>query len=120
MRTRTRIAVIIGLCAAPLTLVGCAATPTQSVPGQVPTPTPSAGGDAVPSCPSASVKVSDADELEDALDDAQPGDVIRLADGRYDDRFEIERPGEADEPIWLCGSPKAVLDGGNPQKGTVL
>ncbi|GMA90304.1 right-handed parallel beta-helix repeat-containing protein [Homoserinibacter gongjuensis] len=78
------------------------------------------GGDAVPSCPSASVKVSDADELEDALDDAEPGDVIRVADGRYDDRFEIDRSGTDDEPIWLCGSSKAVIDGGNPQKGTVL
>jgi len=86
----------------------------------MPSASPSAVGDAVPSCPKASVKVSDADELEDALDDADPGDVIRLADGRYDDRFTIDRSGTADKPIWLCGSAGAVLDGGNPQKGVVL
>jgi hypothetical protein len=125
MRTKTRITLAIGLCAAPLALFGCAEAPTLSVTGRVPTPTPSASGDAVlgdtvPSCPKASVKVSDADELDDALDDADPGDVIRLADGRYDDRFEIDRSGKADKPIWLCGSAKAVLDGGNPKKGIVL
>jgi hypothetical protein len=67
------------------------------------------------------VKVSDEDELQDALDDARPGDVIQLASGRYDDRFEIDRSsGTADEPIWVCGTSKTVLDGGNPDKGTVL
>jgi hypothetical protein len=127
MRTTTRIAVVLGLCIAPLAaFAGCAAIPTPSAPATTPAPspttsaTPSAGDDVVPSCPQASVKVSDADELEDALDDARPGDVIRIADGRYDDRFEIDRSGTADEPIWLCGSSRAVLDGGNPQKGTVL
>ncbi len=108
------------MCLAPLTLLGCVEAPTLSVPGQVPTPTPAAEGATVPSCPQTSVKVSDAEELEDALDDARAGDVIRLADGRYDDRFEIDRSGRADKPIWLCGSSEAVLDGGNPQKGLVL
>jgi hypothetical protein len=125
MRTTTRITLVLGLCVAPIaTFLGCAATPTSSVSSPssdaMPSATPAAGAASVPTCPKASVKVSDADELDDALDDARPGDVIRLADGRYDDRFEIDRSGRADEPIWLCGSARAVLGGGNPKKGTVL
>src|SRR5690606_23599346 len=116
-RITTRIALALGLCIAPLTLLGCVQAPTLSVPGQIPSPAPTAEGSEVPTCPKASVKVSDADELQDALDDAEPGEVIRLADGRYDARFEIENSGTRDEPIWLCGSAKAVLDGGNPKKG---
>jgi len=119
-RITPRIALALGLCIAPLTLLGCVQAPTLSVPGRVPSPAASADGTEVPRCPTASVTVADADELQDALDDAEPGDVIRLADGRYDGRFEIENSGARDEPIWLCGSAKAVLDGGNPKKGVVL
>lgn len=129
MRTSSRITLALALCLAPLALFGCAQTPVDSAPDRIspptpsptsPTPTPAADDAVVPSCPKATVTVSDSAALDDALDDAQPGDVIRLADGRYDDRFRIDRSGTAEEPIWLCGSARAVLDGGNPKKGIVL
>lgn len=50
--------------------------------------------------------------LQAALDAAQPGDVIRLAAGRYGDPAVATRSGAAGAPITLRGEPGAVLDGG--------
>lgn len=107
------------LIAGLLVLSGCAATPAPPVP---PSPSPSATGErqAVPACPEGTTRVSAASGLQKALDAAEPGDVIALADGRYEGAFEISASGTEDAPIWLCGSGSAVLDGGDPRHGTVL
>ncbi len=57
--------------------------------------------------------VSDAESLQAALDAAQPGDVITLADGVYRGTFEIAASGTADNPIVIRGADEdgAVLDG---------
>jgi hypothetical protein len=112
LRDRVRDAAV--LLAFALAMTGCA--------GATATPTigPSDAADAVPRCPESTVAVATAEELEDALDAARPGDVIRLADGRYEGRFRIEVAGTADSPVWLCGSVDAVLDGGGTGGGTVL
>ncbi len=55
----------------------------------------------------------DAAGLRKALASAEPGDVIRLADGEYVGGFEITRSGTRRGPIFLCGSREAVLDGQN-------
>ncbi|MEU9347306.1 right-handed parallel beta-helix repeat-containing protein [Streptomyces sp. NPDC048278] len=68
-------------------------------------------------CPAATVTVSDAKSLKDALDQARPGDVIRMADGVYSDRFTADTPGTADRPIFLCGGPGAVIDAGGVDGG---
>jgi hypothetical protein len=65
------------------------------------------------SCPAPTATVSDASGLQEALDDAQPGDSIELADGTYSGNFEATSSGTADEPIFLCGSADAVIDGGD-------
>jgi hypothetical protein len=74
----------------------------------------------VPECPEGGVEVATAEALHDALAAAQPGDVIRLADGTYEGSFVAEASGEPDSPIHLCGDDAAVLDGGGTDDGTVL
>ncbi|WP_236683824.1 right-handed parallel beta-helix repeat-containing protein [Demequina flava] len=69
------------------------------------------------SCPDVTVEVSTASALEEALDDARPGDVIGLADGEYEGEFEATAAGESDDPIWVCGSTDAELVGEGPDGG---
>ncbi|WP_016907101.1 right-handed parallel beta-helix repeat-containing protein [Streptomyces xiaopingdaonensis] len=55
------------------------------------------------------IPVTDADELQDALASARPGDTIDLADGTYRGTFSTTSPGEADAPVTLTGSADARL-----------
>lgn len=55
------------------------------------------------------VTATTAGELSAALANAQPGDVIGIADGTYDENWTATTPGTAEAPIWLCGGPGAVL-----------
>jgi len=71
-------------------------------------------------CPAGAATVSTADELQAALSAAQPGQVIRLADGTYTGEFVTSADGTAQQPIYLCGSRDAVLDGGDIEGGYVL
>jgi hypothetical protein len=66
------------------------------------------------------VRVGTAAELTDALAAAGPGTVIRLADGVYSGTFTANRSGTAAAPVFLCGSPAAILDGGSVTGGYVL
>jgi hypothetical protein len=58
------------------------------------------------------VDVTTAAELQRALDESAPGQLIRLADGRYEGNFVATTQAGADAPIRLCGNRGAVLDGG--------
>jgi hypothetical protein len=71
-------------------------------------------------CPSPTVQVSDAGQLQQALASAQPGDSIALLDGEYDGTFVASIAATADQPIFLCGGRDAVLDGGDVEDGYVL
>lgn len=71
-------------------------------------------------CPQATVEVSDANGLEKALEEAQPGAVIGLADGTYGGKFVTSASGTPEQPIFLCGGAGAVLDGENIKGGYVL
>lgn len=75
---------------------------------------------AVPICPTATVTVSTADALKAALTRATPGTVIRLTDGTYRGQFRAAAAGTAAQPIFLCGSSKAILDNGSSSSGVVL
>jgi hypothetical protein len=81
------------------------ASPTSEPVTPAPPPADCTGGDVV--------AVTDADSLRQALDDAAPGQVIQLADGRYEGNFVTTVRATADAPIRLCGSRNAVLDGGD-------
>jgi hypothetical protein len=93
----------------------------SSSPTAAPGSTPSASPTSEPAPPPAPaacdggevVDVADADSLRQALDDAAPGQVIRLADGRYEGNFVATAHASADAPIRLCGGRGAVLDGGD-------
>lgn len=58
------------------------------------------------------VDVTDDRSLEQALEDVAPGDVIRLAAGRYAP-IEIDESGTADAPVTLLGTDGSVIDGGD-------
>ena len=72
------------------------------------------------SCPTATASVNTAKDLVNALADAQPGDVIVMADGTYSGNFSAAVSGTSDEPISLCGGSGAVLDGGGFTGGYVF
>ena len=93
--------------------------------GGVTTPPPPVVTPAPPIPPSIGVRqvhVTNSDGLKAALNDAQPGDVIMLADGNYTGKqlvgkytgtFAITRAGTQAKPITLKGSRNAVIDGKN-------
>lgn len=68
-------------------------------------------------CPQPTTTVSGADELQQALSAAKPGDVIRMAPGTYQGKFVAQTSGTADRPIFLCGDSNAILDGGGVRAG---
>jgi hypothetical protein len=71
-------------------------------------------------CPTPTTTVTSAEELSAALTAAAPGQVIRLADGNYQDNFVATASGTPTAPIFLCGGRGAVLDGGGTTGGYVF
>ncbi|GAA4212868.1 right-handed parallel beta-helix repeat-containing protein [Microbispora amethystogenes] len=87
------------------------------VPTQDPPAVPVPEGPGKIDCPEATVTVGDASGLTEALKTAEPGAVIALDPGVYVGRFVATVSGTASEPIFVCGPPDAVLDGGGVKKG---
>lgn len=71
-------------------------------------------------CPAPTQVVSTAAQLTAALAAARPGTSISMADGTYAGHFAAAATGTSKQPIWLCGGPGAVLDGGGTDLGYVL
>jgi hypothetical protein len=96
---------------------------TTTEPGQSAAAAPA---DSMPTrntgCPSsaATVNVTSATELTQALDHPQPGTVIHLAAAVYAGDFTASGRGSAALPITLCGPGGSVLDGGDERHGSVL
>ncbi len=112
---------VLPACQSPGPSVDRDAAPTSPDTGSASSaPSPSAPApSAVPpatGCEGADVDVADAASLQQALDDAVAGQVIRLADGRYDGHFVATATGALDAPIRLCGTRSAVLDGGSVEE----
>lgn len=97
-----------------------AARPPREVAGRSAVPEWMSLPEAPEACPPPTMQVADADDLRTALAAAKPGSVIYLADGVYKGRFRATTAATASNPVWLCGSPRAVLDGGGPQRGNTL
>ncbi|MET1044136.1 MAG: right-handed parallel beta-helix repeat-containing protein [Microbacteriaceae bacterium] len=122
--------VIVLAVALALTLTTRSDEPQQAQPTETPsapataTPTaPTEGGTAEAEdieCPTATVTVSTAVQLHDALAAAQPGAVIELSDGVYQGNFVAATSGTAEAPIWLCGTAAAILDAGGIKEGYVM
>ena len=100
-------------------------------PGRTSTPEASASATPAPvapvapvggsvDCPTATVTVDNAEDLEDAIDGASPGDVIVMAPGIYEGTFVARPSGTADNRIMLCGAVESVLDGGDHEHGYVF
>ncbi|WP_433331776.1 right-handed parallel beta-helix repeat-containing protein [Spirillospora sp. CA-294931] len=62
-------------------------------------------------CPKATVTVRTPTDLQEKLNNAQPGEVIQLAPGEYKGQYRSQMSGTAEKPIYVCGSPRTVLDG---------
>lgn len=75
----------------------------------------------IDACPNGAVVIgTSASDLQNALDAAQPGSAIRLADTTYAGHFTITVSGSDGAPITLCGSAAAVIDGGSNDSGYAL
>lgn len=102
-------------------LQACPATPPGAGPAVV---RPSAAAAPAPragTCDAPSAReVSTAEQLQDALETAEPGTTVRLVDGVYPGWFTIASAGTPERPITLCGSRGAVLDGGPPDTGYTM
>jgi parallel beta-helix repeat protein len=66
------------------------------------------------------VYVATAAQLHSALANAQPGDVIKLADNTYHGTFTSTVSGTSYAPITVTGSRNAILDGGSLASGAGL
>ncbi|MEO3854781.1 NosD domain-containing protein [Acrocarpospora sp. B8E8] len=82
-------------------------------PPAIPVPT----GEGTIDCPEATVTVTDAAGLAEAIEAAEPGTVIKLEPGVYAGRFVATVAGTESDPIFVCGSPEAIIDGGGVKKG---
>jgi hypothetical protein len=83
-------------------------------------PTASPANTSCPEATTRAVNVTNSTELEQALASAEPGEQIMLADGIFAGNFVIDRSGTAEQPIALCGSRHAILDGGSTTGGYAL
>jgi hypothetical protein len=117
-------ALVLSCTAGPVGGTTAVAPPVETPAPASPTPGPAGAGSEpgnVPLCTDPGAQeVSSADQLQVALAGARPGTAIHLADGVYPGAFEISVAGTAEQPISLCGSRDAVLDGGSPDAGTTL
>jgi hypothetical protein len=128
-RRALRVALLAALA---LVLAACTSSGAGRPDGDA--PAPSSPGSAQPgvawpagvpaadavTCPAPTTTVGTAAELTAALAAATPGAVIGLADGTYDGQFAATASGTAEQPIWLCGGPDAVLRGPGTESGIVL
>jgi hypothetical protein len=82
-----------------------------TAPAPAPPPAPTPGGDCSDYNYTRLVPVATASQLNTALTNAQPGDLIELAAGTYTGYRTITRSGTAANPIILCGPRSANIGG---------
>ncbi len=67
-----------------------------------------------------SVTVNTERELQDALNNADPGETIFIVPGEYDGFFTMNRSGTSEKPITVKGTPGVVLKGTFNDRGQTL
>ncbi|WP_191621861.1 right-handed parallel beta-helix repeat-containing protein [Microbacterium caowuchunii] len=73
-----------------------------------------------PCTPGAEVVGPTTQDLQRALDDARPGDVLQLGETTYRGNIVITASGTDPQPITVCGSAGSTLDGGDTGGGYAL
>ena len=58
--------------------------------------------------------------IQEAIDDAFPGDTILIMPGIYRENLRTVRDGKRDKPITILGSPETILLGNNKERGKVF
>ncbi|TFD71747.1 right-handed parallel beta-helix repeat-containing protein [Cryobacterium sp. Hb1] len=86
----------------------------SAVPSTAPTPAP-ISTPRYADCPAATVNVATARELMTAVSQAQPGTVIKMAPGTYNEQINMTANGTASNPVWICGPRSAVINVGSIQ-----
>jgi hypothetical protein len=131
-----------------LVVAGCSSGSPAATPGRSPSAADASGSPAASSAPAASnapaassspvaggppatascrtagtsatVSVTSAGTLKQALAHPQPGEEIVLAPGTYAGNFTVGQSGTPTAPLTLCGSRAAILDGGDIKHGYTL
>lgn len=105
-RQRATSIVLVGL------VIGLFAAPTGASAGTISDPTGICTGTYL-----RRVNVASTAQLTYALRYAKPGDYIHLADGTYQARFTARVSGTSTHRIIICGSRRAILNGGSLTTG---
>jgi len=115
------IVVALAIIAAGIILAIVLSTQRQPTPvPPAPSPPPETGASSAIDCSKATVTVTTASELSNALTAAEPGAIISIAPGTYAGNFTATGDGTPDRPIALCGERDSILDGGTVDDGYVM
>jgi parallel beta-helix repeat protein len=114
-------ALVVVVVVALIWAVTASSGPTEPLTGPTATPNASSTPQArLAACENATVEVDTSVELQRALDDAEPGQVILLRSGEFTGQFTASVSGTQERPIVLCGSADSILNGGDVDDGYVL
>lgn len=59
-------------------------------------------------------------DLSEAMDLAEPGDTVSLADGIYDQAIVSTRDGTKEDPITVVGGPDAIINGDYSSRSVLI
>jgi len=79
--------------------------------------TPSSSVQGITGCAANGTAVSNSSQLQHALNNATPGEVIVMASGQYPGQFTLKKSGTQQAPITICGGRNSVIDGGSVKSG---
>ena len=66
-------------------------------------------------CQCTTLTVKEGGSIQNAINDAMPGDTVKISDGTYFEDLKTVRDGEKDKRITITGSRKAILQSGGKE-----